>query len=129
MTEIDEVVDIKREKLPPPDKKQEARLRPLNDMIVCRRLEGYETEKGGIIIPDFAQEKSQDAVVVAVGPGKLTPEGKRIPVYVKVGQRVILPQYGADVNAVKLGMHTYPCLREDSIITIVLSDEEVEMEG
>src|SRR4029077_329234 len=64
-------------------------VRPLADRILVRRIEEKETVKGGIIIPDTAKEKPQEGEVVAVGPGRLTEEGKRIAIEVKKGDRVL----------------------------------------
>jgi chaperonin GroES len=72
------------------------KLRPLNDKIVVKPLEAAETVKGGIIIPDTAKEKPQEAEVIAVGPGKLDDNGKRLPMDVKVGDKVMHSKYGGD---------------------------------
>lgn len=67
-------------------------LTPLHDRIVAKRIEEKETVKGGIIVPDTAKEKPQEGEVVAVGAGKLH-EGKRIPLDVEVGDRVLFGKY------------------------------------
>jgi len=70
-------------------------LTPLHDHVLVKRIEGQETVKGGIIIPDTAKEKSTEAEVIAVGPGKLE-KGQRIPLDVKVGDRVLVGKYTGD---------------------------------
>src|SRR5678810_1072897 len=74
-------------------------VRPLADRILVRRIEEKETLRGGIIIPDTAKEKPQEGEVVAVGPGRLTEEGKRITPEVKQGDRILIGKYsGTDVK-------------------------------
>ena len=88
-------------------------VRPLADRILVRRIEEQESKRGGIIIPDTAKEKSQEGEVVAVGPGRMTEEGKRIAVEVKKGDRVLIGKYsGTDV---KIEGTEYVILREDEI--------------
>jgi chaperonin GroES len=73
--------------------------------------------KGGIIIPDTAKEKPQEAEVVAVGPGKLDDAGKRVPMEVSKGQRVLIGKYsGTDI---KIGDDEYLIVREDEILGVV----------
>ena len=89
---------------------------PLHDRVLVRRLEEKETAKGGIIIPDTAKEKPQEAEVMAVGTGKIE-KGKRIPVDVKVGDRVLFGKYtGSDI---KIDDQEYLILREDEILAKV----------
>ena len=89
---------------------------PLHDRVLVRRLEEKETAKGGIIIPDTAKEKPQEAEVMAVGAGKIE-KGKRIPVDVKVGDRVLFGKYtGSDI---KIDDQEYLILREDEILATV----------
>jgi len=74
-------------------------VQPLADRILVRRIEEQETIRGGIIIPDTAKEKPQEGEVVAVGPGRMTEEGKRIALEVKKGDRVLIGKYsGTDVK-------------------------------
>ena len=74
-------------------------VRPLADRILVRRIEEQETKRGGIIIPDTAKEKPQEGEVLAVGPGRLDDNGKRIPVDVKEGDRVLYSKYaGTEVK-------------------------------
>ena len=74
-------------------------LRPLHDRVVIRRIEEQEQVRGGIIIPDTAKEKPQQGEVLAVGDGKVLADGKRVPLDVKVGDRVLFGKYsGTEVN-------------------------------
>ena len=66
------------------------KIRPLHDRLLVERLEEKEVKKGGIIIPDTAKEKPQEARVIAVGTGKVTDEGKKIPLDVKAGDKILL---------------------------------------
>jgi chaperonin GroES len=70
-----------------------AKLQPLGDRVVIRPTKKEEMTKGGIVLPDTAKEKPQEGEVVAVGPGKLSGEGNRIAMEVKVGDRVIYARY------------------------------------
>jgi chaperonin GroES len=86
---------------------------PLHDRVVVHRLEEKETAKGGIIIPDTAKEKPQEGEVVAVGAGKFE-KGRRIPVDVKVGDRILFGKYtGSDI---KIDDQEYLILREEEIL-------------
>jgi len=92
-------------------------VRPLHDRVVLRRLEEKEVIKGGIIIPDTAKEKPQEAEVVAVGPGKLDENGKRMPVDVKKGDRILIGKYsGTDI---KMGDEEFVIVREDEILGVI----------
>jgi chaperonin GroES len=85
--------------------------------VVVKRIEQEEQVRGGIIIPDTAKEKPQEAEVVAVGPGKLNDEGKRSPMDVKVGDRVLMGKYSG--SEVKIDDHEYTILREDEILAVI----------
>jgi chaperonin GroES len=92
-------------------------LRPLHDRILVRRLEEQEEKRGGIIIPDSAKEKPQQAEVVAVGAGKVLEDGKRATPDVKAGDRILFGKYsGADV---KIDGQEYLILREDEILGVL----------
>jgi len=92
-------------------------VKPLADRILVRRIEEQETKRGGIIIPDTAKEKPQEGEIVAVGPGRLTEEGKRIAMEVKKGDRVLIGKYsGTDV---KIDGTEYVILREDDVLGIL----------
>lgn len=86
---------------------------PLHDRVLVRRLEEKETAKGGIIIPDTAKEKPQEGEVMAIGAGKIE-KGRRIPLDVKVGDRILFGKYtGNDIN---IGDQEYLILREEEIL-------------
>jgi chaperonin GroES len=92
-------------------------VRPLHDRVLLRRLEEKEVVKGGIIIPDTAKEKPQEAEVMAVGPGKLDDNGKRMPIDVKKGDRVLIGKYsGTDI---KIGDVEVVIVREDEILGVI----------
>ena len=92
-------------------------VRPLADRILVRRIEEKETVRGGIIIPDTAKEKPQEGEVIAVGPGRTTEDGKRIPLDVKKGDRVLIGKYsGTDV---KIDGTEYTILREDEVLGVL----------
>jgi len=92
-------------------------MKPLADRIMVRRLDEKEEKRGGIIIPDTAKEKPQECEVVAVGPGRLTEEGKRIAMEVKKGDRVLIGKYsGTDV---KIDGTDYVILREDDVLGVL----------
>ncbi|HTR38131.1 MAG TPA: co-chaperone GroES [Bryobacteraceae bacterium] len=92
-------------------------LRPLHDRILVKRLEEQETVRGGIIIPDSAKEKPQQAEVVAVGAGKLLDNGQRAEVDVKAGDRILFGKYsGSDI---KIDGQEYLILREDEILGVL----------
>jgi len=95
-------------------------VRPLADRILIRRIEEQETVRGGIIIPDTAKEKPQEGEVVAVGPGRLTEDGKRVAMEVKKGDRVLIGKYsGTDV---KIDGTEYVILREDDVLGVLAGD-------
>jgi len=87
---------------------------PLHDRVLVQRLEEKETVKSGIIIPDSAKEKPQEGEVIAVGAGKVTDEGKRIPLDVKPGDRVLFGKYSG--NDIKIDGEEYMILKEDEIL-------------
>jgi chaperonin GroES len=92
-------------------------IRPLSDRVVVKALEDTEQMRGGLYIPDTAKEKPQQGEVVAVGPGKMTEDGKRIPPEVKEGDRVLYGKYsGTDV---KVGDEDYLILRESDVLAII----------
>jgi len=93
------------------------KLRPLADRVVIKRIEEEEVRKGGIIIPDTAKEKPQKGEVVAVGPGRLDEKGNRIPMEVKVGDKVLFSKYAG--TEVKIGDEEYLVMREDDILCII----------
>jgi chaperonin GroES len=92
-------------------------LRPLYDRIVVRRKEAKETMRGGIIIPDTAKEKPQEAEVIAVGEGKFNEEGKRMKLDTKKGDTVLIGKYSG--TEIKIEDVEYTILREDEVLAIV----------
>ncbi len=94
------------------------KIRPLHDRILVKRTEEEEEEKkGGIIIPDTAKEKPQEGEIVAVGSGKITEEGKKQPLDVKKGDKVLFSKYaGTEVNVEDQEMLM---MREDDILGII----------
>jgi chaperonin GroES len=91
-------------------------LKPLNDRIVVKAVTPEEKTAGGIILPDSAQEKPQEAEVVAVGPGKTLDTGKVVAVEVKPGDRIIYAKYGG--TEIKVGSDEYVILRQDDVLAI-----------
>ncbi len=92
-------------------------IRPLHDRIVARRIESAEEVRGGIIIPDTAKEKPQEAELVAVGPGKRDDNGNRAPMDVKEGDRVLIGKYSG--SEIKIGDEDLVILREDEILGVI----------
>ena len=92
------------------------KIRPLQDRILVKRIEEEEKTKGGIIIPDTAKEKPQEAEVVAVGPGSLE-DGKRVALEVKKGDKVLIGKYSG--TEVKLDGEEHLILREEEILAII----------
>ncbi|MFO1463984.1 MAG: co-chaperone GroES [bacterium] len=93
-------------------------IRPLRDRIIVKRLEEVEKTKGGIIIPDTAKEKPQEAEVVAVGSGRIDDTGKTIPIDLKVGDKVLFSKYSG--TEIKLDDEEYLILQEGDIQAVVL---------
>jgi chaperonin GroES len=93
------------------------KVKPLADRILVRRIEEKEVKKGGIIIPDTAKEKPQEAEVVAVGPGAIGEDGKRMPMEVKAGDRILIGKYSG--TEVKIDGKEYIIMREDEVLAII----------
>ena len=92
-------------------------VKPMHDRVLVKRLEEQEVKKGGIIIPDTAKEKPQEAEVIAVGKGRTTDEGKVVPLEVKKGDRIPIGKYsGTDVT---IDDEEYIILREEDILAII----------
>ena len=92
-------------------------VRPLRDRILVKRIEEQEQKVGGIIIPDTAKEKPQQGQVVAAGNGRITDDGKTIPLDVKAGDRVLFGKYAG--SEIKVEGQEYLILREDEILGII----------
>ena len=95
-----------------------SKIKPLSDHVLVKPTEAEEVTSGGIVLPDTAQEKPQRGQVIAVGPGKLTDNGKLVPLEVKVGDDVIFSKYGG--SEVTLGADEYKLLRESDILAVVV---------
>lgn len=93
------------------------RLKPLQDRILVKRVEEEEKTKGGIIIPDTAKEKPAEGKVVAVGNGKLSDDGKRIPMALKEGDRILFGKYSG--TEVKIEGQEYLIMREDDVLGVI----------
>ncbi len=93
------------------------KIRPLHDRILVKRMEEQEVRRGGIIIPDTAKEKPQEGKVVAVGNGKVSEDGKKIPLDVKAGDRILFGKYSG--NEVKIEDEEYIIMREEDVLAIL----------
>ena len=92
-------------------------VKPLGDRVLLKRTEPKDEVRGGIIIPDTAKEKPQEAEVVSVGDGKLNENGKRLPMTVKAGDTVLIGKYtGQDI---KINDEEHTIVREDEILAII----------
>jgi len=94
-----------------------AKLTPLHDRILVRRVEEGETVRGGIIIPDTAKEKPQEGEVIAVGSGKKNDKGERQPVDVKEGDRILFGKYAG--NEIKIDGEELLIIREEEVLGIL----------
>ena len=92
-------------------------LRPLLDRVLIKRVEAGEKAKGGIIIPDTAREKPMEGKVIAVGAGRLDDHGKRIPMEVKAGNRILFGKYAG--TEIKIDDEEHIILKEDEILGII----------
>ncbi|MBW1988767.1 MAG: co-chaperone GroES [Deltaproteobacteria bacterium] len=92
-------------------------IKPLADRILVKRVEEEAKTKGGIIIPDTAKEKPVEGEVVAAGPGKVGEDGKRIPLEVKEGDRILFGKYSG--TEVKIEGVEYLIMREDDVLGII----------
>ena len=93
------------------------KIRPLHDRILVKREEEKEVKKGGIIIPDTAKEKPQEGKVVAVGGGKVNEDGKKIPLDVKAGDKILFGKYSG--TEIKIDGQEFLILREDEVLAVV----------
>jgi chaperonin GroES len=93
------------------------KLRPLQDRILVQRVEEETTTKGGIIIPDTAKEKPAEGKVKAVGNGKVGDDGKRVPLEIKVGNRILFGKYSG--TEVKIDGEEYLIMREDDVLGVI----------
>ena len=92
-------------------------IRPLQDRIIVKRLEEEEKTAGGIIIPDAAKEKPMQGEVVSAGNGKVSEDGKVLPLDVKVGDKILFGKYAG--TEVKLDGEDYLIMREDDVLGVL----------
>lgn len=93
------------------------KIKPIGDRVLVKHIEEKEQSRGGIIIPDSAKEKPQEAEIIALGTGKKDDDGKPQPFEVKVGDRVLISKYGG--TEVKLDEEKYLLVREDDILGVI----------
>ena len=93
------------------------KIRPLNDRVIVKRVEEEQKTVGGIIIPDTAKEKPQEGKIAAAGPGKRDDDGKRIPLEVKEGDRILFSKYAG--TEIKINGEEHIFMREDDILAIL----------
>jgi chaperonin GroES len=93
------------------------KVRPLRDRVIVKRLEEEEKTKGGIIIPDTAKEKPIEGKVIAVGDGKIKEDGRKIPMEVKKGNRVLFAKYAG--TEIKIDGEEHLMMKEDDILGII----------
>ena len=93
------------------------KIKPMNDRVLVTRVEEEQKTAGGIIIPDTAKEKPQEGEVVAVGPGKRDEGGRRIPLEVKAGNRILFGKYAG--TEIKIDGEEHIFMREDDILGVI----------
>jgi chaperonin GroES len=93
------------------------KFRPLSDRVLVRRIDREEKSSGGIIIPDTAKEKPQEAEVIAVGNGKVLESGETLPMHLKVGDRVLFGKYSG--TEIKLDGEEHLILREEEVLGVL----------
>lgn len=93
------------------------KLKPIGDKVIVQRLGSAEKSKGGLYLPDSAQEKPQEGKVIAVGSGRTTKDGKTVPLSVKAGDKIIFGKYSG--SEIKVDDKEYVFLSEDDILAIV----------
>ena len=103
------------------------KIRPLYDRIVVKRIDEQETTRSGIIIPDSAQEKPQEAEVIAVGHGKRLEDGKLVALDVKAGDRILFGKYSG--NEIRLDDEEYLIMREDDILGVLDATPKTAKQG
>ena len=93
------------------------KVRPLHDRLLVRRIEEKETAKGGIIIPDTAKEKPQEGEVLAAGNGKILDSGTKVPLDVKVGDKILFGKYSG--TEIKIDGEDVLILREEEVLAVL----------
>lgn len=104
-----------------------AKLTPLHDRILVKRIEEAETTRGGIIIPDSAKDKPQEGEVMAVGKGKVNEEGKVRPLDVKDGDRILFGKYSG--TEIKIDGEEFIIMREEEVLGILTGAKKTEKAG
>ena len=99
-------------------------VRPLHDRIIVQRLDEGEQKIGGIIIPDSAKEKPMQGKVLAVGNGRMTDEGKRVPLDVKAGNVILFGKYSG--QEIKLDGTEYLIVKEDEVLAVIDGAEKAK---
>jgi chaperonin GroES len=97
--------------------KSKTTLRPLQDRVLIKRLEEQDERHGSIIIPDTAKEKPQEGKVIAIGTGRVTEDGKKLPLAVKAGDRILFGKYSG--SEVKIDGTEYLIMKEEDILGIL----------
>jgi len=97
--------------------KRKTTLHPLHDRVLIRRIEEQDEKHGSIIIPDTAKEKPQEGQVIAVGTGKVTEDGKKLPLAVKEGDRILFGKYSG--SEVKIDGTEYLIMKEEDILGVL----------
>jgi chaperonin GroES len=100
-----------------PKEDDKMKIRPLNDRVLVERVEEEQKTAGGIIIPDTAKEKPQEGKIIAAGPGKMGDDGKRTPLNVKKGDRILFSKYAGTEIKIDGVEHTF--MKEDDILGIL----------
>ena len=93
------------------------KVKPLHDRLLVRRIEDKPQKQGGIVIPDSARDKPMEGKVIAVGSGRVLDDGKKVPLEVKVGDRVLLGKYVG--TEVKIDDNEHVIVREDEVLGII----------
>lgn len=93
------------------------KVEPLNDRVLVKRTEEIQVTKGGIVIPDTAKEKPIEGKVMAVGPGKMSDAGNRMPLQVKEGDRILFGKYAG--TEIKVEGEEYLMMREEDILAVI----------
>jgi chaperonin GroES len=93
------------------------KVKPLNDRVLVKRIEEVQVTKGGILIPDTAKEKPIEGKVIAVGPGKMSDAGNRMPLQLKEGDRVLFGKYAG--TEIKMESEEYLMMREEDILAVI----------
>jgi chaperonin GroES len=94
-----------------------AKVKPLNDKVLVKRLEAEDVTRGGIVLPDTAKEKPREGKILAIGDGKLLENGKRAPFQVKAGDRVLFSSYSG--TEIKIEGEEYLILSEDDVLAVI----------